>query len=117
MFKVMETVDKSVLEIEVKGEVTKDDYDRLEKAIEKRLSESEKVNMYCRIIEISGITAEAILADFKLLAKYFSKIEKMAIVSGKEWTEWISKLGAVLPMKIMHFDVDEKELAWRWLLK
>lgn len=117
MFKVMETVDKSVLEIEIEGEVTKEDYERLDKAIEKRLSESEKVNMYCRIIELSGITAAAIISDFKLLAKYFSKIEKMAVVSDKEWTEWVSKLGAVLPMEIIHFEVHEKELAWRWLLK
>lgn len=117
MLEIMETVDKSVLEIEVKGEVTKDDYDRLEKAIEKRLNESEKVNMYCSIIEFSGLTAEAIFSDFKLFAKYYDKMEKMAIVSGKEWTEWVSKLGAVLPMEIMHFDVDEKEMALRWLMK
>ena len=117
MFKIKETVDKSVLEIEVDGELTKEDYDRLEQSIEKRLTESDKVNMFCRIIELSGMTAQAILSDFKLFAKYYGKIEKMAIVSSKEWTEWVSKLGAVLPMKIIHFDEDEQEKAWRWLLK
>jgi hypothetical protein len=117
MLEIKETVDKSMLEIEVKGEVTKEDYDRLEKAIEKRLSETDKVNMYCKIIDISGITAEAILSDFKLFAKYYNKIEKIAIVSDKEWVEWVSKLGAVLPMEVMHFDTDEKEMALRWLMK
>jgi hypothetical protein len=117
MLEIKETVDKSMLEIEVKGEVTKEDYDRLEKAIEKRLSETDKVNMYCKIIDFSGITAEAILSDFKLFAKYYNKMEKIAIVSDKEWAEWVSKLGAVLPMEIMHFDTDEKEMALRWLMK
>jgi len=117
MIRILETIDKSVLEVEIEGELTKEDYDRLEKAIESRLSESGKVNMLCKIIEFSGITAEAILSDFKLLAKYYDKIEKMAIVSTKQWAEWVAKLGAVLPMDVMHFDPDETDNAWQWLLK
>ncbi len=117
MFRILEPVDKSVLEIEIKGEVTKEDYDRLENAIESKLNESEKVNMFCRITELSGITAEAILSDFKLFAKYYDKIEKMAIISTEDWAEWVSKLGAVLPMEVMHFDPEDEELAWQWLFK
>ena len=117
IIRILETIDKSVLEVEIEGELTKEDYDRLEKAIESKLSESGKMNMLCRIIGLSGITAEAILSDFKLLAKYYDKIEKMAIVSTKEWAEWVAKLGAVLPMEVIYFDADETDMAWQWLLK
>ncbi|MGM0651783.1 MAG: STAS/SEC14 domain-containing protein [Bacillota bacterium] len=117
MIRIIETVDESVLEVEIEGELTRNDYDRLEKAIENKLSESEKVNMLCRIIEFSGITAKAVLSDFKLLAKYYAKIEKIAIISMKDWAEWVAKLGAVLPMEVMYFDADETDMAWKWLLK
>jgi hypothetical protein len=116
MFKIHETDDKSLIELEVKGDLTKEDYDRLEEAIVEKLKESEKVNILGRITELSGMTAEAILADFKLLVKHYSSIEKMAVVSSKEWVEWVSKLGAVLPVEIKYFDVDESDLARNWLM-
>lgn len=117
MFDILETVDKTVLEIEIDGEITKDDYDRLDQAIIEKLKETEKVKLFCWIKDLSGITAEAIISDFKLLVKHYTNIEKMAIVSTEDWIEWVTKLEAVLPMEVKYFDNDEKDLAWKWLMK
>ena len=115
MFRILESGVNSVIEMEVKGDVTKDDYERLEEAIKEKLKETDKVNILCKITELSSITAKAILADFKIGVKHYRNINRMAVVSAKEWIEWWSKLGAILPVEIKHFNTDEIDQAWNWI--
>ena len=115
MFTIYPTDDERVIELEIKGDVTKEDYALLEDAIKEKLKEMEHVNLLCRITEFSGITAQAVLKDFKLFIKHYSNIRKMAVISTKDWIEWMTKLGAVLPVEMKHFELDDYDQAQRWV--
>ncbi len=115
MFKILETAVDSVIEMEVEGEVTAEDYEVLEEAIKDKLKETDQVNILCRVKELSKITAQAILEDFKLGVKHYKNIGKIAVVSSEDWTEWITKLSAILPVESKHFDTEEIDEAWSWV--
>ena len=117
MFRILETDVESVIELEVKGDVTKEDYEKLEEAIKQKLDQTKSVNLLCKITELSSVTAEAIIKDFKFGVKHYNDIEKMAVVSSKNWVQWMSKLGAVLPVKLKHFEPNQIDEAWQWVKK
>ncbi|EEG76200.1 SpoIIAA family protein [Dethiobacter alkaliphilus] len=115
MFRILETDVESVIEFEVKGDVTKKDYEKLEEAIQQKLAQTNSVNLLCRITELSSVTAEAIIKDFKVGVEHYKNINKMAVVGSAEWVQWMSKLGAVLPVDIKHFEPHQIDEAWEWV--
>ena len=115
MFKILETTIDSVIEMQIEGEVLAEDYERLEAAIKEKLEKTDKVNILCRVKELSNITAGAILEDFKLGIKHYKNIGKIAVVSSEDWTEWVTKLSAILPVETKHFNMEEIGEAWSWV--
>ena len=89
-----------VMEVDVTGKFTKEDYARFVPATEALLKEQGKIRILFVMHDFHGWSAGAIWEDIKFDLKHFAHIERLAIVGERKWnTAWKSFAGLSRPRK------------------
>lgn len=101
----------NVLGYEVRGRITKEEFETFEKDFEAEISTHGKVRILLYLPEIPAIEPGALWEDLKL-ARYLRDIEKYAVVSDSDFAEWGAKVNDAV---VRSFDTSQYDEAWRWV--
>jgi hypothetical protein len=118
MLTTIEGLPDSVVGFEASGKVTADDYrDVLEPAVEAALKGAEKVRLlYVFDDDVTGMTAGAAWQDTKVGLGHYTRWEKVAVVTNREWLRHsVDIFGYLIPGEIKAFTVSEKSDALAWI--
>ncbi len=107
--------DGQVLEIEVTGTLTRQDYDVFVPVIETQMRQG-KVKLLVSMRDFTGWEIGALWEDIKFDIKHFRDIERLALVGDKKWEEgmaWFCK--PFTTATIAYFDQSQIETARSWI--
>lgn len=118
MITVTPVTPEGILEIQLTGTLTADDYaDTLTPAMDEAAASQGRLRLLLRMgPDFSGFTAKAAWADAKLGMRHWSGFERIAVVTDADWIEnMVQVMGFAMPGAVETFDLDELDDARRWL--
>jgi ubiquinone/menaquinone biosynthesis C-methylase UbiE len=114
--RLIERNDGKILEVHANGRLTHSDYRRFVPQFERLVDRLGKIRILFEMEEFKGWKAAALWDDLRFDWKYYSSIEKLAIVGDKRWQKWMS--GVCRPFttaEIRYFDRTEISGAQTWI--
>lgn len=114
--KLNENDESKVLEVQVTGKLTHDDYQRFTPTFERLVKQHGKIRVLFNMVDFHGWEAGALWDDIKFDVKHFSDIERLAMVGDKKWEKGMSAFcRPFTTAKIQYFDAAAIEEARAWL--
>ena len=105
-----------IVEIQVTGKLTKEDYRRFVPRIDEVIRQHGKVRILFDMVDFHGWKAGALWEDVKFDCAHFSAIERLAIVGDKQWEKGMAVFcRPFTSAKIHYFDRSRIEEARAWL--
>lgn len=106
----------NVIGIECDGTISLEKFEGVLPTIDRALERFERVNLLFLIKNIRGYGIKEFAADIKFAVTHWNSIEKVAIVSDRDWWRAATRLENLLTnWEERYFDMGELEEAWRWL--
>ncbi len=87
--------DRELLKVQVMGEFTVADFKELEDAVTGELELTPKIKLLFDLTEMSGFTIDMAWEDIKFTRAHAHDFQRIAIVSGDQWTSWMSWINGV----------------------
>ena len=118
MIEVMPESQGKVAGVKVSGKITAKEYEDVVIArLDAMIKEHGKARfMWCLDDDFQGAEAGAVWDDTKFGFKHRHDFEKVALVGGSVWMEWLTKLGAkIISGETKTFPRDQLQEAWDWL--
>jgi hypothetical protein len=117
MIQLLDIDADQVVGVQIDGTIHKADIESIEQAFEERFSRFDKVSIYVEVVNLGGITLNALVEDLKFAFSKFSRFEKKAVVSEHQWMGQLAEIGDKLfpSIQVKHFSSDEKEAAIAWI--
>ena len=118
MIEVMPESAGNVFGVKVSGKITGQEYeDVIIPGVEAILREHDKVRfMWLLDDSFQGAAAGAVWDDTKFGLKHRHDFEKLALVGGSKWMEWLTKLAAkFISGETRVFPAEQLQEAWDWL--
>ncbi len=113
---VDEEVHGRMMEIDLHGTLSREDYEMFVPETERMIREYGKVRLLVKMHDFEGWSAGALWEDIKWSAKHFNHIERLAVVGEKNWHRWMA--GFCKPFttaKIRYFTFVELDAARAWV--
>ena len=108
--------DGKVLEINVSGKLTKEDYTKFVPEVEKLIQQHGKISILLRMHDFHGWQAGALWEDIKFDMKHFADIKRLAMIGEKSWQKGMSKFCAPFTTaQIRYFQPEQLEEAKQWI--
>lgn len=105
-----------VLEIQVSGKLTHEDYRQFVPEFERLLKEKGKIRVLFEMVDFHGWKFAALWDDVKFDAKHFSDIERLAMVGDRAWERGMSLFcKPFTSAKIRFFDQNAIADARAWI--
>jgi hypothetical protein len=115
-FEVTEFVNGGVIEVHVRGRLTKEAYDAFVPLTEKRIAEHGKVRMLVVLEDFHGWHLGALWEDLEFDLAHFNHIERLALVSESTWERGMAIFcPPFTTARIEYFDSSEIERARAWI--
>mgnify|MGYP000218061403 CR=1 FL=1 len=101
--------DRELLKVHVMGEFTVSDFKELEDAVTGELKLTPKIKLLFDLTQMSGFTIDMAWEDIKFTRAHAHDFQRIAIVSGDQWTTWMGWLNsAFTDAQLQIFsDIDE----------
>ena len=113
---LQKTNDGKVLEVQMTGRLTAQDYEDFVPAVERLVKEHGKIRLLAAMHDFHGWTPGALWQDIKFDAKHFNDIERIAMVGETKWQRSMSVFcNPFTSAKIRYFDCDQIDSARTWL--
>ncbi|MBS0001019.1 MAG: STAS/SEC14 domain-containing protein [Cyclobacteriaceae bacterium] len=116
MINIINQDDTDVLAIEVTEEITRDDYDMMVSAFERKLKKEERIKVYVEFESFDSIIPGVIREDLKFDTKHANYFSRIAVVGDLKWKDWMTK--TILPFtsaEVRYFSRSDRVIAKRWL--
>jgi hypothetical protein len=111
-----ERQDGKVLEVQVQGKLTKDDYEAFVPEIERLIRQHGKMRVLFYMHDFEGWSAGALWEDTKFDARHFRDIERLALVGETKWQEGMSVFcKPFTTAKVRYFDHSQLAEARQWI--
>lgn len=108
--------DTKILDVKVKGKLTKEDYEQFVPEAERLIDEHGKIRVLFEMEDFHGWEASALWKDIKFDVKHFSDIERLALVGEKRWQKGMSVFcHPFTTAKIKYFEPEQRRQAIEWL--
>ena len=115
MIRRLEESSGNVLGWEVTGKVTEEEVRTLSEEFKAAIAKHGKVRVLVRMRRIPRMGLGAWVEDFKL-TPYAKDVERYAIVSDTNFSEWASKIAeAFIGGEVRRFEDSRYAEAWRWV--
>jgi len=105
-----------ILNVKVKGKLTKEDYEQFVPEAERLIDEHGKIRILFEMDDFHGWEAGALWKDIKFDVKHFSDIERLALVGEKRWQKGMSVFcRPFTTAKVEYFEPEQRQQAIEWL--
>ncbi|MEA3364942.1 MAG: STAS/SEC14 domain-containing protein [Candidatus Hydrogenedentes bacterium] len=113
----IESLEGNTIRMKVVDKLTHEDYTNvLIPGLEQILQNHDKVRVLVDVTEFKGWNLAAAWDDVTFGMKHRNDFEKFAVVGGKGWMNWGTKLGAqFMSGEVKTFSAEEREQAWEWI--
>ncbi len=101
--------DQDLLKVHVMGEFTVSDFKELEDAVTGELKLTPKIKLLLDLKQMSGFTIDMAWEDIKFTREHAHDFQRIAIVSGDQWTTWMGWLNSAFTDAQMQIFSDETE--------
>ncbi|PWA09686.1 STAS/SEC14 domain-containing protein [Pueribacillus theae] len=116
MLSFLPSKDEKTIAIQFEGKATKEDAENLDNKVEELFRSEEPFNILAILYEVEGSTVKGMMEGIKFDAKRWKQLQKLAVVSDREWVARMTNIGKYLPgIQSKHFEKDELEQAWEWI--
>ncbi len=118
MIEVLPESQGKFLWVRARGKITSRDYEEvLIPRLESAIQEQGKVRLLCQVEEdFQGMEAGAMWDDTKFGMKHRKDFEKMALVGGTRWMDWLMKLfSPLMEGELKAFSQEQLQEAWEWV--
>ena|SRR5690554_4760029 len=116
MFKILDNTKENIIAIQVEGEITRHDYEKINPLIDKTIREYNQLKFLILMGEIDAIKPEAFIKDVKIYLNSFNKIEKVAIVGNSSWQKLLAGISSpFISGKLKFFQQSQIMEAQSWL--
>lgn len=110
------TIVGKVMEVDVTGKLTKEDYEQLVPATDKLIKEHGKIRILFVMHDFHGWSAGAMWEDTKFGLKHFAHIERLGIVGETRWEHGMAIFcRPFTTAKMRYFDSALLEEARKWI--
>lgn len=114
--KLREKANSKVLEVQINGKLTHEDYQHFVPKFEQMVKEHGKIRVLFEMVDFHGWQAAALWDDIKFDLKHFSHIERLAMVGDKKWEKGMSVFcRPFTTARIRYFDTADANEARTWL--
>lgn len=114
--KLTELSGGKVLEVEVTGRLSDEDYQRFVPEFERLVKQHGKLRLLFSMVDFHGWEAGALWDDIRFDLKHFSDIERLAMVGDKKWEQGMAVFcRPFTSAKIRYFESPAKAEALTWL--
>lgn len=116
---LVKDAEKDLVEIDVSGRLTNEDYHKFVPEVEQFLKEhGGKASLLFNMHNFSGWDFGGMWEDVRFGAKHRHSFPRLAMVGDKQWEKWTSKLCSVfLDSEVRFFQPTEITDARRWLVE
>jgi hypothetical protein len=105
-----------VLEVEISGKLTHDDYQHFVPKFEQMVKQHGKIRVLFEMIDFHGWECAALWDDVKFDLKHFSDIERLAMAGDRKWEKGMSVFcRPFTTAQIRYFDRAAIDEARQWL--
>lgn len=88
--KLTEKNDGKMLEIQVSGKLTHEDFQHFVPEFERLVKQHGKIRVLFDMVNFHGWEAAALWDEIKFDLKHFKDIERLAMVGNKTWEKWMA---------------------------
>ena len=103
------TEDQDLLNVHIMGEFTVSDFKELEGAVTGELELTPKIKLLFDLRQMSGFTIDMAWEDIKFTREHAHDFQRIAIISGDQWTAWMGWLNSAFTNAQMRIFSDEAE--------
>jgi len=118
MIELLKDFPGNVVALSAAGQVTKADYEKVViPAVEKALSQHEKVRLYYQIgSDFAGIDPGAMWADTKVGMGHLLRWDRIAVITDVEWIRLsVTAFGFLMPAQVHVYSTAEADAAKKWI--
>lgn len=116
MFTVLDITGDDLIAIQVQGEITRADYDKINPLIDQAVNAYGKVKFLILIGRIDGVKPDAMIKDVKTYINHYNHFEKVAAVGDSSWQELVTKVaGPFVSGKVKYFPESAFTEAHQWI--
>jgi hypothetical protein len=109
-------LDGKILVLNLRGKLTKEDYNLFTPEVEKAVEKHDKVRMLVRMQDFHGWTTSALWEDIKFDLRHFADIDRLALVGDKRWESGMAVFcKPFTTAKIRYFDTSKDDEATVWI--
>jgi len=113
---VDEIVHDKILEVDLHGKLSRQDYDSFAPEMERLIRERGQLRILATMHEFDGWDLGGLWEVIKWDTKHFADVERLAIVGEEPWQKWM--VGFCKPFttaEVRYFTFDRLEEAYLWL--
>lgn len=117
MIEFIDMCNGNVIGLKVDGKISKRDISDIAAVVEEKLKKYEKLRVYVEVLNMEGISAEALWDDLKLAFKHYVNFSRKAVVTDRKWVRRLTPIvSGLLPgIEVRCFSFDEKNRALEWI--
>ena len=104
----------NLLDVQIRGKLTHEDYQRFKHRLEDLIQQYGKVRVLLELEDFHGAELAAVWDDFTFGLRHLGAFQRCAVVGDKAWEGWVVGLGKPF-FRVKYFDGSERDEAWRWL--
>lgn len=106
----------NVLDITLKGKVTKQDYETILPTLQSELNGGAVVGVLWDMSPMESVEARAVWEDVKFDMTHRDSFERIAIVGDKTWHKWATSLfKPMTKAEVRYFDRHDRTAAGEWV--
>jgi hypothetical protein len=113
---VRESADDDIIEVELHGKLTREDYELFAPELERKLQHRGKLRLLVIMHDFHGWRLGALWQDIRFDIRHFKHFERIALVGETRWQEWMATI--CMPFttgELKFFHQPEIESARAWL--
>ncbi len=113
---LFEKVQGKVLEVDLSGKLTKEDYAEFVPEIERLIEKHGKIRILILMRDFHGWDAAALWEDLKVGVKHFADIERVAMVGERKWQKGMAVFcKPFTTAEVRWYEADELDRARDWV--
>jgi hypothetical protein len=113
---IAESAEGKILEVQVSGKLTKEDYSEFVPHVERLIEQHGKIRVLFYLNDFHGWSAGALWEDVKFDWKHFRDIERLAIVGESKWQEGMAVFcKPFTTAEVRYFEHEQLPEARQWI--